>query len=114
MTLNATAPRVPSACFSLYSHKFLCLLFHQAFDFLDILVRSLLQLLLHLLDFVLGNLCLPQFLQVIIAVAANIADCYLTLFGLLPDLLGQILSALLRKLRKYQPYDTAVIGRIDT
>ena len=52
-------------------------------------------------------------LEVIHGVPADVADGHLAVLGILVDLLGQLLAALLRQLREGQADDTAVVLGID-
>ena len=76
-------------------------------------VRFLLNHIFQILDLILGNIRLSQFLQELVGISADIPDSHLGGLPLLLDILYQFFSPFLRKLREYQADHFAVVGRIN-
>ncbi len=95
-------------------HDLRFLLLQGRVDLLDVLVRELLDLGEGVLLVVLADVVvLEQLLQVLVRVAAHVADGDAALLGVLVGDLHEVLAALLRQRRHRDPDDLAVVLRVE-
>src|SRR5206468_7334546 len=96
------------------AEDFLFLRVRELVDFLDRVVGELLYLMLQTLALILADVVLLLVLfQMVHAVAADVADCYASLLGILADELRQLLAPLLGQFRDRQTDHLAVDDWVD-
>ena len=91
-----------SFSFPLYGHDLFALCIHCRINFFDVFVCALLDLILKLFYFVLRYILFCKFLECIVCITTDVADCNFGSFAFFLNVFYQFFTAFLCKFREYK------------